>query len=88
MADAAQEVLKAWVTKAAAGRVGALTLLDHGEPLAALRVGQHCRVARQQLREEAHVVRVVGDDQEVERPGQPGATGSAATPDALSMAPL
>jgi len=26
MADAAQEVLKAWVTKAAAGRVGALTL--------------------------------------------------------------
>ena len=53
------------------GRVGALALLDHVVPLAALGVGEHLGVAGEQLREEAQAVGVVGHHQEIERPGQP-----------------
>ena len=43
-------------------------LLDHVVPAPSGRVGQKFRIAVVESREEAHVVRVVGHDQEVERP--------------------
>ena len=46
------------------------TRLDHVVPLPAGRVGEHLRVAGVQEGEEPHVVRVVGDDEEVERARQ------------------
>ena len=47
-----------------------LARLDHVVPAAPGRVRQHLRVTGEQLREEPHVVGVIGDDQEIERPGQ------------------
>jgi hypothetical protein len=44
--------------------------LDHLVPPSAGRVRQQGGLARQQLREEAHVVGMVGHDQKVERSGQ------------------
>ena len=49
-------------------RLGALARLDHVVPLAARRVGEQLGLAGEQVGEEAHVVGVVGDDEEVERP--------------------
>ena len=48
-------------------RLGALAGLDHVVPLAARRVGEDLRLAREEVGEEAHVVRVIGDHEEVER---------------------
>ena len=45
----------------------ALAGLDHVVPLAARRVGEDFGLAGEEVGEEAHVVRVVGDHQEVER---------------------
>ena len=42
-------------------------LLDHLVPALAGRVGEERRIAGEELREEAHVVRVVGHHQEIER---------------------
>ena len=44
--------------------------LDHVVPAPAGRIGEHLGLAGEQLREEAHVVGVVGDDEEVERTGE------------------
>ena len=52
-------------------RVGALAVLNHVVPTAAGRVGQHLRFAREELWEEAHVVGMIGDHQEVQRTRQP-----------------
>jgi len=47
---------------------GRLTaLLDHVVPLPARRVGEHLGFACIESREEAHVVRVVGHDEEIQR---------------------
>ena len=51
-------------------RLGPFAALDLVVPLASLRRGQQLRFAAHQLREEPHAVRVIGDDQEVERPRQ------------------
>jgi hypothetical protein len=51
-------------------RLGALTALDLVVPPPALLCGQKIRVAAHQQREEAHPVRVVRHDEEVERPGE------------------
>ncbi len=48
-------------------RLAALAGLDHVVPLAARGVGEHLGLAREEVGEEAHVVRVVGDDEEIER---------------------
>ncbi len=48
-------------------RLGALARLDHVIPLAARRVGEHLGLAREEIGEEAHVVRVIRDDEEIER---------------------
>ena len=50
--------------------VGALAGLDHVIPAAAGGIGQHSGISGEQIREEAHVVGVVGHDQEIERPGE------------------
>ena len=47
--------------------LGALARLDHVIPLAAHRVGEDLGLARDEIGEEAHVVRVIGDDEEIER---------------------
>ncbi len=44
--------------------------LDPVIPAAPGRIGEHRRLAGVQAREEAHVVRVIGDDEEVQRPRQ------------------
>jgi hypothetical protein len=48
------------------GGIGALAGLQHVVPPAARGVGQQIRTAREQVGEEAHVVRMVGDHQEVQ----------------------
>ena len=50
------------------GGGGALARLDHVIPFAAQRVREKLRFPFQEIREEAHIVGVIGDDQEVERP--------------------
>jgi hypothetical protein len=50
------------------GRLAAF--LDHLVPAPTRWIGQELGAARQQLREKTHVVRVVGNHQEVQRPGQ------------------
>ena len=47
--------------------LGALARLDHVIPLAARRVGEDLGLARDEVGEEAHVVRVIRDDEEIER---------------------
>ena len=49
---------------------GLAALLDAVVPVTARGIGQHVRVPRDERREEAHVVGVVGDDEEVERTRQ------------------
>ena len=51
-------------------RLRALAGLDHVVPFAARRIGQDLGLAGEQVREEAHVVGVIGDHQEVERTRQ------------------
>ena len=46
--------------------------LDHVVPAATQRVGEELGLAGEEVGEEAHVVGVVGDDEEVERPRQLG----------------
>ena len=50
--------------------VCALAGLDHVIPAPAGLIGEHLRLPGEELREEAHVVRVVGDHEEVERSGE------------------
>ena len=50
-------------------RLAALAFLDHFMPAAARRISQDHGRAADEHREQSHVVRVVGDDQEVEWPG-------------------
>jgi hypothetical protein len=49
-----------------------MTRLDLVIPLPALRCGQQLLITAHQLREEPKAVGVIGDDEEVERPGQLG----------------
>jgi hypothetical protein len=41
--------------------------VHHVIPFAAQRIGQELRLAREQIREKAHVVRVIGHDEKIER---------------------
>ena len=52
--------------------IGALARLDHVVPSAAGGIGQDVWLAGKEVREEAHIVGVVGDDEEIERPRQLG----------------
>ena len=44
--------------------------LDHVVPPAAGRIGQDVGLPGKEIREETHIVGVVGDDQKIERPRQ------------------
>src|SRR4029078_8526173 len=46
--------------------------LDHVVPLPALRIRKQLRLPREEVSEETHVVRMIGDDQEIERPRELG----------------
>jgi hypothetical protein len=52
------------------GDLRALARLDEVVPLLAGRIRQHVGLPRKEIRKEAHVVRVVGHDEEVERSRQ------------------
>jgi hypothetical protein len=54
---------------------GALAADDHVVPLPALRVRHDVGFGGQEIREEAHLVGVVGDDEEVERPATASPAG-------------
>ena len=55
------------------GRLRAFAGIDLVVPFPALRRRQQARIAAHQLREKAHAVRVVGHDQEIQRPRKLGA---------------
>jgi hypothetical protein len=46
------------------------TCLDHVVPLFSSRIGEHLAITGVQEREKSHVVRVVGDHEEIKRPRQ------------------
>ena len=51
-------------------RIRSLARLDHVVPLAARRIGEEFGLSGKQIGEEAHIVGVIGDDEEIERPRQ------------------
>src|SRR4029079_1526614 len=52
------------------GRICTPARLDHLVPLAPGGIGEELRLAREQIREEAHVIGMIGDDEEIERTGK------------------